>query len=287
MRFAQRLLTLLPIALVVITGCRGLDPVASQDMARGAGEAATISAEESLRPPSTEAIEAAINNPRRSAVDRQRDEQRRADKVLEFFGIAPGMTVLDLFSGGGYYTELLSFAVGPAGKVVAHNNTPYAKFAEAEIAERFNAGRLPNVERLLGENNALDLPENTFDAVLMILAYHDVYFADDNMGWDAIDSPMFLAEVYRSMKPGAVLGVVDHVAQPGASVRSAQDLHRIDPEIVKRDIAAAGFIFDGSSDILRNPADDRSRSVFAETIRGKTDRAVLRFKKPASNDDGG
>lgn len=267
-------------AMVSLVACSGLDPVGSEGLARGAGEAATFSAEQSLRPPSTEAIEAAINNPRRPGADRERDQQRRAGRVLEFFGIGPGMTVLDLFSGGGYYTEVLSYLVGESGKVVAHNNTPYTKFAEAEIAERYNAGRLANVERLLGENNELELPENTFDAVLMILAYHDVYFADEDIGWSRIDSPEFLAEVYASMKPGGVLGVVDHIAEPGSPPQTAQTLHRIDPELIKRDLAAAGFVYDGSSDILRDARDDRRRSVFADEVRGSTDRAVLRFRKP-------
>ena len=273
--------------LAAVNACRGLDPLGSEELARGAGEASTFGAEESLRPPSTGVIESAINNPRRLAADRKRDEQRRAGRVLEFFRIAPGMTVLDLFSGGGYYTELLSYAVGPAGKVVAHNNTPFTKFAQAEIGERFNAGRLPNVERLLGENNQLDLPPNTFDAVLMILAYHDVYFADEEIGWDKIDSPAFLAEVYTSMRPGAMLGIVDHIAAPGATVKSAQTLHRIDPELIKRDLVKAGFVFDGSTDILRNYKDDRDVDVFSDSVRGTTDRAVLRFVKPAGVANGG
>ena len=99
--------------------------------------------------------------------------------------IEPGMTVLDLYSGGGYYAELLAYLVGPGGRVVAHNNTPYVTFAKAELADRYREGRLPNVEQLIAENNELELPEQRFDAVVMIKAYHDVYYVDPDNGWRA------------------------------------------------------------------------------------------------------
>ena len=197
------------------------------------------------------------------------------------------MTVLDLFAGGGYYTELLSYAVGSAGTVVAHNASPNAVLAEAELAGRLADGRLTNVERLFGEPERIELTANRFDAVLMILAYHDLYRVDLTRGAQPVDIERFLAEVLASMKPGALLGVVDHVAESGSTARSAQDLHRIDPQIIMRDLVAAGFEFAGSTDILRNPDDRRTRSVFDSEVRGKTDRAVLRFRKPAATADGG
>jgi predicted methyltransferase len=164
--------------------------------------------------------------------------------------------------------------------VVAHNNTPSQRFATDEIEDRYANGRLPNVERIVGENNELELPANTFNMVLMILAYHDVYFVDEEMGWAKIDGPKMLAEIYASMRPGAVLGVVDHVADKGAPASTGGTLHRLDPDLIKRDIIAAGFVFAGESDILRNFEDDLTRTVFDPSIRGRTDRVVLRFRKP-------
>jgi predicted methyltransferase len=272
----------LPI-LLQLGACAPLDPVASQNMAIGAATSATMTSADTLRPPSADVIVRAINDPRRLPADRERDEQRQADDVLAFFGIQPGMTVLDLYSGGGYYTELLSHVVGNAGRVVAHNNTPYQSFAKDEIEKRYADGRLPNVERIVVENNELELPADTFDAVLMTLAYHDVYYVNEEMGWMEIDGPRMLAEIYASMRPGAVLGVVDHVADKGAPASTGGTLHRLDPDLIIRDITAVGFLFDGESDVLRNFEDDHTRPVFDDSIRGRTDRVVLRFRKPVTN----
>ncbi|MBT8441948.1 MAG: methyltransferase domain-containing protein [Gammaproteobacteria bacterium] len=226
------------------------------------------------------AADAALKNPQRRPADRTQDDRRKAAAVLEFFGIQPGMVVLDLYSGGGYYSELLSYLVGPEGRVVAHNNTPYLSFAGTEVAERYRGGRLPNVEQLIAGNNELDLPVQRFDAVVMIKAYHDVYFVDEEIGWARIDRPEFLREVFEAMKPGAVLGIVDHAAAPGAAAETGGTLHRIDPEIIKSDMKAAGFVLEAQSDILRNPQDDYSTRVFDDSVRDRTDRVVMRFRKP-------
>jgi predicted methyltransferase len=278
---------LLILATVTLGACARLDPVvldpvASQNLAKDAAASSTVSTSDPMIQRSANELRSALDNPGRLSSDRARDSQRQADRVLAFFGIQAGMTVLDLYSGGGYYTELLSYVVGSSGRVVAHNNTPYANFASAEIEERYADGRLQNVERILGENNALDLPPNTFNAVLMTLAYHDVYFVNADMGWTEIDGPALLAEIFQSMRPGAVLGIVDHVADRGAPATTGGTLHRLDPELIKRDIVAAGFLFDGESDVLRNYTDNHTQPVFDNSIRGRTDRAVLKFRKPAT-----
>jgi predicted methyltransferase len=212
--------------------------------------------------------------------DRLRDANRRPAEVLKFFGIRPGMKVLDLWSGGGYYTEILSYLVGPEGAVVAHNNGTYLDFTRAELATRYGAGRLPNVTRLLAENNELSLPAGEFDAVIMTNVYHDIYFADEKIGWERVDARRLLAEILSALKPGGVLGIVDHAAAPGAGPETGGTLHRIDPERVRQDVLAAGFVLEAESDVLRNPADDRTRVVFDPTIQGRTDQFVFRFRKP-------
>ncbi len=267
----------LAAVLVVASGCSGLDPEASARMANGAMGSSRPSSSAIAQPA---AADAALKNPQRRPADRTQDDRRKAAAVLEFFGIQPGMAVLDLYSGGGYYAELLSYLVGPAGRVVAHNNTPYLSFAGTEVAERYREGRLPNVEQLIAENNELELPVQRFDAVIMIKAYHDVYFVDDEIGWARIDRPQFLREVFAAMKPGAVLGIVDHAAAPGAAPESGGTLHRIDPEVIKSDMKAAGFVLEAQSDILRNPKDDYSTRVFDDSVRDRTDRVVMRFRKP-------
>jgi predicted methyltransferase len=224
---------------------------------------------------------AALAAPNRLAGDSEQDGRRMPAEVLAFFGVRPGMSVLDLFSGGGYYTELLAIVVGPTGRVVAHNNSAYLEGDKEELARRFpDPPRLINVERLNAENNALELEPGSFDFVLMSAVYHDVYFVNDAIGWAKIDGPKMLAEVFAGMKPGATLGLIDHAAAPGSPPETGGTLHRIDPELVKRDFAAAGFILDAESNLLRNAADDLGKVVFDPAVRGKTDRFVLRFRRP-------
>lgn len=226
---------------------------------------------------------AAVSNPGRHAGDSERDASRKPVEVLAFFRIAPGMQVFDLFSGGGYYSELLSYVVGPTGSVIAHNNQPYLGFAADEIAARYADDRLPNVTRLQAENNELVLDPERYDAVTMILAYHDVYYEDPENGWARIDGPGLLAEIYKGLKPGGVVGVVDHYAPAGSPSSTGNTTHRIDLDLLVADFRAAGFILEDTSDVLRNLEDDRSILVFDPAVRGKTDRFVLRFRKPLAN----
>ena len=273
--------SILLVSLALLqSGCIQLDSRASENMAMGARDSATIAADDSIFPASAREIEAAVNNPSRRKSDRGQDDQRRAEAVLAFFGINRGMTVLDLYSGGGYYTEILSYLVGDAGRVVAHNNKPYLSYAKDELAGRYDENRLPNVEQLIAENNELELAPQSFDAVLMIKAYHDLYYVDEDAGWTKVDIPKFLAEIYAALKPGGVLGIVDHNAVAGSPGSTGGTLHRIDPALIKRDVTAAGFTYAGESSVLRNPEDDLTQTVFADALRDKTDRSVIRFWKP-------
>lgn len=224
--------------------------------------------------------EASVANSNRTEADRNRDAGRNPAAILDFFGIQPGMTILDMFSGGGYYTEMLSYVVGTEGKVVAHTNAAYAQFVGEEATQRYADNRLPNVEIMVAENNELQLSENTFDAVMMVLAYHDIYWVSPENGWPEIDSTRLLAELYSGLKAGGTLAIVDHFAAAGSPHETGGTLHRIDPAIVRAEIEAAGFVFDGSSEILRNPDDDLSLAMGDPVVRGKTDRFVFRFRKP-------
>lgn len=224
--------------------------------------------------------ERAVANEARSDTDRQRDALRHPAEVLEFFGIKPGMTVLDMFSGGGYYTELLSYVVGPEGRVVAHTNSAYAGYVGDETEKRYAKDRLPNVEILFAENNELALPAEEFDAVMLILAYHDIYYVDPANGWPKIDGPKLLAELKKALKPGGILAVVDHTAAAGAPRETGGSLHRIDPEMVISELATEGFVLEAKSNALRNTEDNYSKSVFDPEVRGRTDRFILKFRKP-------
>ena len=229
---------------------------------------------------SGDAVQAALAAPGRPAADREQDPWRKPAESFEFFGVRPGMSVLDLFAGAGYYTELLAAAVGPTGRVVLHNNQAYLAGVSDELTRRFAGSRLPNVEQYAAEANALELTPDRFDFVLLSAVYHDVYYVNEARNWPKIDGPRLLAELFEGMKPGATLVVIDHAATPGSPAETGGTLHRIDPAIVKRDFAAAGFVLDAESDLLRNPADDFTKNVFDPAVRAKTDRFMLRFRRP-------
>jgi predicted methyltransferase len=96
-----------------------------------------------------------------------------------------------------------------------------------------------------------------------------------------MDPNAFLKAVYAAMKPGAVIGVIDHVANKNDDPRATvEKYHRIDPELIKADFKRAGFVLVGSSNLLRNPADDHSVEVNDPKISGHTDRVIFKFKKP-------
>lgn len=216
----------------------------------------------------------------RSAADLERDARDRPAEVLAFAGIGPGQRVADVFGGAGYYSELLQQAVGESGHVLLLNNGPYQAFAEKGMAERFADGRLARIERRVAEAAELGLGEARFDAIVMVMAFHDVYWVSEKEGWPAIDRAGFNAQLARALKPGGVLLIVDHAAKDGSGMAAVDTLHRIDEAFVRRELEAAGLRFDGELGLLRHPEDDHSIHVFDPKIRGKTDRFVHRYRKP-------
>jgi predicted methyltransferase len=219
-------------------------------------------------------IAAAVDDPTRTEADRSRDARDHTVEVLHFFGLAPGMVVVDLFAGGGYYSELIGRIVGAGGKVYMHNNAGYRSFVGEALTARVNSGRLRNVVQLDAEIGQLAIAPASVDLVLMSMSYHDLYFKSGD--W-LVDPGALFAEVHAMLKPGGILAVIDHVAKAGSGSSAAQTLHRIDEAFARADIEARGFKFTGSSDVLRNPADDHSKVVFDPSIQGHTDRFVDRF----------
>jgi len=232
-------------------------------------------------PGASAAVEAAIASPDRPEADRAQDERRRAREFLEFTGIARGMTVLDAFAASGYYTELLSRVVGDDGAVIAYNNPAYARFAAKGIEARYAGNRLPNVRQLTAEVGDLDLPPGSLDAAIFVMSYHDLYWRPADGSWTPTDPMQMLRKLHAAMKAGGVVIVQDHVAAPGGSTSEVVDkLHRIDPEVVKRDFKAAGFALEAESPMLAHPDDDHSVGVFDPAIRGRTDQFVFKFRRP-------
>ena len=214
----------------------------------------------------------------RSADNVKLDESRKPAEVLSFLGLQQGMWVADPFGGNLYWAEITGPAVGPKGRVTIWEPR---QFYDQKTLDNYTAlhARLPNVFLRVSPMEAPDLP-GKYDFMLINMDYHDVYWESEKYGIPKMDPDQWLKTVYDSMKPGAVVGVVDHVANPGDTRDTVQKLHRIDPATVKADFKRAGFVLEAESRILRNPADDHSLLVFDPKIRGKTDRFILKFRKP-------
>ena len=218
----------------------------------------------------------------RSAEDLARDARDKPQQVMQFAGIEPGMQVVDLFAGGGYYSELLSERVGPAGRVLLYNNPAYAAYGKQGLVQRFTEGRLSNVERRVSDTTAMGLGEASFDRAILVMSLHDLYWVDEKEGWPEIDRDQFLEQVVKALKPGGALLVVDHAAKPGSGFSAVNALHRIDEQFVQSTLQRHGLTLEKTSDILRQPEDDHSQNVFAPPIRGKTDRFVHLYRKSAA-----
>jgi len=218
-------------------------------------------------------IAAAIASPDRLASDLARDANRQPQRVLDFFDIKRGMHVADLMAGDGYYTEILSRAVGENGKVYCQNTAiPLDRFAEKPLTARLERDGLENVVRLDREFDDVGLPTG-LDAAILIRFYHD-------FEWQEVDRAAFNAMVFAHLKPGAVFGVVDHVAEDGAGISQGKSLHRVEPALVRREIEAAGFVFEAESHALSNPDDEHDWNIFSERRRDQTDRFLYLFRKP-------
>lgn len=220
-------------------------------------------------------IAKAMADPSRPADDRKLDAVRKPGEVLAFARVRPGEAVGEYLPGGGYYTRLLSDIVGPRGKVYALETTTWGK-------ENIDATR-----KVLGEagrgNVSLDLaPLGDFKLPAKV----DLFWTSDNYHdlhvpkYATVDMAAFNKHVFNSLKPGGVFVVIDHAAAPGTGATLSPTLHRIDKRAVIAEVTAAGFKLVGESDILRNPADDHTRTVFDPAIHFKTDQFILKFRRP-------
>jgi len=231
-----------------------------------------------VQPPVT--IAAAVASPSRSPDNTKLDAGRKPAQVLQYLGLRPGMNVLDLFGANAYWAEITSPVVGPKGHVTVWNPSQFYSDKRKQAFEAFMSTH-PNVSIVTSPFEAPDLPKNYADWVILNDNFHDTYWQNEKLKIPQMDPNAFLKAVYASMKPGATIGVIDHVANPNSDTRATvEKYHRIDPNVVKADFKRAGFEFVGSSDILRNPADKHDVEVHDPSIAGKTDRFIFKFKKP-------
>ena len=218
-----------------------------------------------------------LADPLRSADMRKLDEGRLPAQVLAFAGVKPGQAVLDFMAGGGYYSLLLARAVGPKGMVLAANT---AGENDAKAWEPF-AGKIPQLHVMVMEIPAMQFAPRSLDLIFTNLNYHDLYWESEKYHFARVEVPKVLAGWFTAVKPGGHVVIIDHAGPAGGDPREVADrLHRIDPERVKADMATAGFVFEAESSVLRRSEDDHSKQVFDAAVRGKTDRFMLKFRRP-------
>jgi predicted methyltransferase len=224
-------------------------------------------------------IAAAVADPARPDADRQADANRKPEESVAFAGLKPGQKVADLIPGSGYFTRIFSAVVGPTGHVFAVAPAPRPD-APAGAPDRAAAVKAiaadphySNVSVVQVAFANLTLAEPV-DLVWTSRNYHDLHNIP-NVDVGAIDKAIF-----DGLKPGGVYIVLDHAAEKGSGFRDTSTLHRVDPEAVKKEVVAAGFKFEGQSEILRNPNDPHTAKVFDASVQGKTDQFILKFRKP-------
>ncbi len=212
--------------------------------------------------------------PVRPADDVARDAARKPADMVAFAMITPGKTVADIIPGGGYFTRVFAAAVGDTGKVIAVV-PPAARAAYGEQTKTLDAmAAAPGSNIVVVASPADPAWAGKVDVAWTAQNYHDLH---NSPGADTV--VMFNKAVFAMVKPGGYYVVLDHAA-PGTGLSATKTLHRIDPAVVKAEVTAAGFVFDGESKAVANPADPHTAIVFDPSIRGKTDQFVYRFRKP-------
>lgn len=202
----------------------------------------------------------AVHSDMRLEKDTARDVNRKPDTIMAFAGVEPGQTIVDMIAGGGYYSELFSLATGDTGTVYTHMS-------------RADDGRIAMFSNMqkLSDRNLGDLTVKA-DLIFTALNYHDT------VNGNKFDRPATLANIKAHLKDDGVYVIIDHAAAAGSGISATNTLHRIDKDFVINELVNAGFVLDGESIDLESDKDDHTQKVFDPSIRGMTDRFVLRFK---------
>jgi predicted methyltransferase len=224
-------------------------------------------------PGATSAIAAAVADPARPAADTARDVHRKPAEIVAFAGVEPGDKVAEFLPGGGYYTRILSKAVGPEGHVYLLVPAGFAQRPGGLDGLNALAAQYPNVSVVATDLTNFTLPEPV-DLAWTSENYHDMHNGP-TPSFAGVNSATFAA-----LKPGGIYFVEDHAAVDGAPPTVTSELHRIDPAQAVAEVTAAGFTLEARSDLLRNPADPKTAGVRDPSIQGETEKFALRFRKP-------
>ena len=223
-------------------------------------------------PASTPAhVRRAIESPDRTAEQRARDYHRKPAEILTLSGIEEGDNIVEIAAFGQYFTTMLLAAVGPTGHVDMYD-LPYTERIRRRRRRATFDAKHANAVYHQESYNDVALPQNV-DSVWNVLYYHDLQP-------NGVDTAAFNRKIFDALKPGGIYLVIDHKAEDGSGWRDAGTIHRMGVDTIKQEVLAAGFELALESDLLANPADDRTKMVFAPGTRGTTDQAFFIFRKP-------
>lgn len=224
-------------------------------------------------------IQNALLNMDRPKSDRNRDSGRKSAEILEVSGLMPGMHVLEIEAGRGYFTELLSYAVGAEGHVHVQNPKKLNAFFGKELASRISKRPLTNVTVSTKDFDELEPDSGSIDLVTWVQGPHEIWFRPSK-GVSLGDPKTAFEEIYRVLKPGGRFVTVDHIAAVNAGAEAGHVLHRADADLVRTHAEQAGLEFTTSHDFLLRPSDDPRRPSFDRAVRGNTSQFVYVFTKP-------
>lgn len=214
-------------------------------------------------------FDAKLQDPARPQADKDRDEARKPRETMETLGVQEGWTVVDVSAGGGWFTHVISAAVGPGGKVIAQFGDRPLQNNNGQ-AQRDMAARLGNVEPVFAAMS--EIPANSADAAVTALNFHDAYNFRGEEGAQA-----FLKDIYNVLKPGGVAAIIDH---EGSAGNDNAALHRIPAATAREQIEKAGFEVLQLSDLLDNPDDNHTLEVRDPSLSRATDQFLFVVRKP-------
>lgn len=219
-------------------------------------------------------IAAAVADPNRPKDHREADALRKPAETLVFSGVRPGMTVGEFYPGGGYFTRMISDVVGPKGHVYGIENDRWKGAVDAN-KELVASGKWKNVSMDVQPFGTVNFPKPV-DIAWVTQNYHDLKIAK----YGTVDTLAFDRAVYKALKPGGIFFILDHQGAPGLTDADIEKLHRINRDVVVKEVTSAGFKLVDEGNFLRRPGDDHTKPIFDESIRGHTDQYALKFVKP-------
>lgn len=215
-------------------------------------------------------IGTAVADMNRPQANKDVDAARHPEAMMAFSGAMPGSKVVEFVPGGGYVTRLFSKVVGPTGKVYPIQLPSFPDRMQEGVKAVTSNPAYSNVSVLVQDPTALKIPEPV-DLVWISENYHDF----KNNGPFKTDTNAMDKSVFAALKPGGLYVITDYEAPAGSGVRDTQTLHRIDPAVIKSEVTAAGFTFEGESNALKNP-DDK----LTERSRQGASQVFYKFRKP-------